>query len=132
MRARGPSSGHTGQVADGIANLMPGVPCERREARTCSLRVWRPTRTVLVSEVVGHLDPSTARVLESYVPRVAQEDGLVTGFHDWRAMTDYDSESRTLLTEAILRNLRYIDVAHIATHSRLVAFGVRAAGALIG
>ena len=61
-----------------------------------------------------------------------REDGCLRGFHDWELMTDYDADARTLLTETTVMNLRRIEVAHFITGSRLVAFGVRPAGAFIG
>ena len=105
---------------------------ERRQTPTCLVQVWRPALGFLVTEVRGYLDLEGARVIDQLIPRVVREDGRLRGYHDWGAMEDYEADARNLLTETTVMNLRGIETAHFLAGSRIVAFGVRAAGAVIG
>ena len=63
--------------------------------------------------------------------RVYAGGQTVHGFHDWLAMSNYDSACRIDLTQWILAH-RKQSIVHIALGSRLVAMGVSVANLALG
>ena len=53
------------------------------------------------------------------------------GFHDWSALSDYDSEARILLTTVAREALPVSDGTHLLVSSPLIAFGIRTASVVL-
>jgi len=86
----------------------------------------------LVTRVEGYLSDSAAAMIESALIRVVKEDGRIEAFHDWERMSDYDSSARSRLTNAALRVRKSTTAVHFVVRSRVVAFGVQVANAVVG
>ena len=115
---------------DGLSGML-GTPLQSRSEVRGAVSVWRPAPGVFVTRVVGYLDVMGATEIETCFRKQVAEDGRHIGFHDWRAMSDYDSRARILLTDATYRLLPRIEAAHFLIQSRIVAFGVHAANLVL-
>jgi hypothetical protein len=60
------------------------------------------------------------------------ENGLVTSLNDWDEMEGYNSESRRLLTDWVLRRRKGYQLCAIYSRSTLVKMGVATANIVLG
>ncbi len=95
------------------------------------MRLWRPARGLLVTQASGYMNEHAGRMLEASMRRVVAEDGKLLGFHEWEALADYDSKARARLMEATGQIARSVEGSHFLLGSRLVSFGVQAAGVIL-
>jgi hypothetical protein len=108
-----------------------GVPLRSHTDALGSVAVWRPASRILVTRVIGHLNEEGAREIDVAFQKQIVEEGLHVGFHDWGAMTDYDSQARIFLTQTTQRSLERIEAVHFLVQSRVVTFGIRAANLIL-
>lgn len=96
------------------------------------LYLWQPAPTLLVSRVEGRHEGEAVRALAD---AIRMRDGGGTRcvyFHDFWEMDDYGPDARARLTEAGRAVSDTTEGIHIALSSKVVAFGVRAAGLILG
>ena len=96
-----------------------------------TIRVWMPAKGLLVSQVEGALTPRAGEALAAAVRKISV-DGTheYTSYNDWEKMTNYETETRVLLTDsARAGHARQI---HILIGSNVVSFGVQVADAILG
>jgi len=113
---------------------MELLPVEKAVTTTtprATVRLWRPARGVLVTRVDGYLDDAGAAAIEAMARRVVAEDGRITGFHDWEALTDYESAARTRLTDMARHLMKSTESAHFIVRSKLVTLGIQAASVVL-
>ena len=101
-------------------------------AGSLSVTLWRPAAGIFVSRIKGHFTLEAATVVAAAVRDQVARDGRHCGFHDWSAMTDYDSPARVLLTDVARSILPVTERTHVLSDSPLVALGVRAASIIVG
>lgn len=58
--------------------------------------------------------------------------GGLTAFHDWSAVTSYDTSARIHLTTWLLANRKHFTAVHVLSDDRMVAMGVTVANGLLG
>jgi hypothetical protein len=92
--------------------------------------VWRISPNAYASEVDGHLETAMADLIIA-VATPLYANGPVAGFHNWVAMTGYESTCRTRLTQWVLQH-RPDSKLYIALRSKLVAMGVSVANLALG
>jgi hypothetical protein len=110
---------------------LPEAQAEVLRSSRGVVHVWRPARGVMLSRVEGTLTVEGGLAIERTMRRVAAEEGRYTGFNDWEAMTDYDSECRTRLTRTVLDHKAYLEDVHILLSSPIVALGVKTANLVV-
>lgn len=86
-----------------------------------------PAPGVFHTVIAGYIEPAEARRVVAAGDLVIAEAGMLVGFHDWEAMTGYQSESRALLTDWGVRIRPQVEKVHILVRSRIVAMGVSVA-----
>jgi hypothetical protein len=95
------------------------------------IRLWQqPARRIYSTRVSGHLSIGLARHIIEYVDPLF-EGGRVLGFHDWFRMTNYDSASRSELTEWSLSRASLAQI-NIGVRAKLVSMGVTVAALALG
>lgn len=108
-----------------------GVWREEHKDSRGVLRLWQQRGLRIYStRVIGHLSLELAQHIIRYVDPLF-EQGRVLGFHDWFAMTGYDSASRNELTAWSLRNAPKAQI-NIGVRSTLVKMGVTVASLALG
>jgi hypothetical protein len=91
--------------------------------------VWQPAPTLLVSRVEGRHEGPAVNALADAIRKTRDSGGTrCLYFHDFWDMDDYGPDARTKLTEAGRAVSDITEGIHIALSSKVVAFGVRAAG----
>ena len=95
------------------------------------VHLWRPARGVMVNRVEGTLTVEGGLAIERIMRRIVVEEGRYTGFNDWEAMTDYDSDCRTRLTRTVLDHKGHVEDMHILLASPVVALGVKTANLMV-
>ncbi len=96
-----------------------------------TVRIWHPAPGIMATQCEGKLADRAAAQFEMIARRIAGDHGTVTGYHDWEAMTDYESEARVRLTSLIRGMGRQFGGANFLVKSRIVALGVQAASILV-
>jgi hypothetical protein len=90
----------------------------------CEVRREPSAPAVLVFRAQGHLTHAAAR----WIVAVADDEGprhdRLLFFHDWEAVTGYDSRARLEITTWAVRNLSQLEGAHMLSTSRLVKMGI--------
>jgi hypothetical protein len=103
---------------------------EHRDSRGM-LRLWRQdTLPLYCARVVGHLSIGLAREIIAYAEPMFGS-GRVLAFHDWFAITGYDSASRNELTAWSRRHAAHVQL-NIGVRSTLVNLGVTVAALALG
>jgi len=120
-----------GVHAETVVDLLAGYRPEIVRSSAGVLHVWRPVRGLFVTHLEGVMRLDMALSVETNMRRVASEDQRFFAFHDWAAMTDYETESRVRLTRAVLDVRANVDEAHLLISSRIVALGVQAANLVV-
>lgn len=111
--------------AAAVTTLRNRVVDERDERG--ALEIYIPARAVCVTVARGHFStPMARRWIEVVGAYFVGEIRFVT-FHDWEAMTSYDSAARRALTTWLVANTRFVASADFLVSSRLVAMGVSTA-----
>ena len=92
-----------------------------------SLEVYLPRQDVCVTIVEGRLTLAMAERWMDVLERQFRLGACFDTFHDWDAMSGYDSAARTELTRWVLASLKNIKSAHFLVHDRMVRMGVTSA-----
>jgi hypothetical protein len=100
---------------------------ERFESTTGVVEAIRLARGIVGSTMTGRLDEALTRATLEYTDRMIALDGPLLMFHDWEAMTGYDSISRKLCTEYAVDKFRMMRGAHMLVRSSIVAMGISTA-----
>jgi hypothetical protein len=93
--------------------------------------VWRPAPTLFVSRVEGFHEAEAVDALAKAIRERGPGEVRRVYFHDFWEMSDYGPDARTKLTDAGRAVGDLTDGIHIALASKVVAFGVRAAGLIL-
>lgn len=101
------------------------------QSRRGTTRLWSPARTMLVTQVVGSLSMEAVAGIGHALRRGIDSDGRYLGFNDWEDMIDYELDARIELTSQLLKVLPRVDGVHFLVHSKVVAFGIRAANLVL-
>ena len=96
------------------------------------LYVWQPSPTLFVSRVEGRHEGQAVRALADAIRTRDGGGARCVYFHDFWEMVDYGPDARSRLTEAGRAVSDTTEGIHIALSSKVVAFGVRAAGLILG
>lgn len=92
---------------------------------------WQVAPTVYATEVTGHMTPEMSHLVRTHGEGLYRAREVVVGFHNWLAMTSYDSNCRVELTSWVLGH-RAESMLHIGVRSRLVSMGVAVAELAVG
>lgn len=106
-----------------------------RELRTArgTLVLWTLAPTVYVTRFTGHLESAHVDLLFAYSePLVLAARQPIDVFHEWTAMTAYDSVARSRITTWALERRRVFGRVHVSVRSQLVAMGVQVANIALG
>ncbi len=108
----------------------PSPPPDKREFRAArgEITVGYRSPFVVVSRVTGHFSADMQEWLLLSTKEVVARGTRLTLFHDWEAMTSYDSSVRQNLTTWSLEHRAQIASVHILVRSKIVAMGVATAG----
>jgi hypothetical protein len=110
---------------------VSGVLVQEHQDARGMLRLWQQEGVrVYSTRVIGHLSIGLARHIITYVDPLF-EGGRVLGFHDWFAMTGYDTASRNDLTTWSLRHSARAQI-NIGVRATLVSLGVTVASLALG
>ena len=90
-----------------------------------------PAPGIFRTNVEGHLDVTMARHVVEAGDRVAAAAGFLVAFHDWEAVTGYETQARVVLTEWGVRLGKRVERVHLLVKSRIVAMGVAIAGLVL-
>jgi hypothetical protein len=96
------------------------------------LYVWQPAPSLFVSRVEGRHEGQAVRALADAIQLRDGGRARCAFFHDFWEMDDYGPDARARLTEAGRAVSDITEGIHIALSSKVVAFGVRAAGLILG
>ncbi len=117
-------------MADGISER--GQWRETWKGQAWDLVMTSPVPGVFLTRVSGHTDLDCALHLMRAFDRIgAITMGSLDVFHDWEAVTGYDSIVRQELVRWSEENEKSGEV-HVLVKSRLVAMGVSVANAALG
>lgn len=113
-----------------LGSILEGDPAVY-PALKGTVRIWEPAPRIVVTHVTGMLTGEGASAIELAVRRVVANHGRVLGFHDWEAMTDYETAARTRLVQLGVELFRVTDVVHILSASKIVQLAVRGASMVV-
>ena len=111
--------------------ILPEHSAQMHASSKGTLYIWRPAPTMLVTRSIGVLTEACGEIIASAAQRTVAEDGRMLGFHDWEETTDYELAARARLTAIAVSMLNSFDGAHFLLRSKVVAFGVQVAGAIL-
>lgn len=111
--------------------LIAPANAQRVETARGSIAYWEPRASVYVTDVRGYMSHEMAALIIERADRLYRPGVQLQGFHNWFAMTNYESSCRVDLTAWVLRR-RAQTVLHIGVSSRLVAMGVAVANLALG
>lgn len=95
------------------------------------LRIQVPTKGILVVRFRGDfIDEFAAQVAEATY-RVSAESEKYTAFHDWEAMSTYETSARIRLTNVALQVRQKTEGVHLLVGSPIVAAGVQVANLIV-
>lgn len=118
------------QTSTSLEALLRGKPSVYPSAKG-TVYVWEPAPRLVVSRVVGVLTTEGASAMELAGRRALARYTGYTGFHDWEAMTDYETAARTQLTKFGLETLKATEAFHILVRSKMVQLGVQAVALVV-
>jgi hypothetical protein len=95
------------------------------------LDVWQVAPRIFATRAQGFITRDLTQQFIRHVDPVYASAGTVYGFHDWIAMSNYESACRIELTAWLLKH-RKQTVLHVAVASRIVAMGVAVANLALG
>jgi hypothetical protein len=93
-----------------------------------TLYIWQPAPTLFVSRVEGRHEGQAVNALADAIRARSGGTARRLYFHDFWEMDDYGPDARSKLTDAGRAVGDTTEGIHIALSSKVVAFGVRAAG----
>jgi hypothetical protein len=93
--------------------------------------IWHPARGVLVTQVVGVMTVGIAAAICATSRRILATGAREIALHDWERVTDYEPQSRVLLTDIAREAADQIEMNHILLGSRIVALAVQAASLVV-
>lgn len=96
------------------------------------VRLWELTESLLVLRFDGYTEAALAAAFLPHTMAFARRVERFTGFLDLSEISGYDTEVRTLSTEATRAFLPRIGGMHFFVTSRLVAMGVSVANLALG
>jgi hypothetical protein len=120
--------------------VSPSSPVLQRARTTCVVRVAEPRGKleiflpkvgVLLTVVEGHLSHAMAKRWVEVIGPSFEKGLTFDTFHDWEAMTGYDSTARQELTSWVAASFRNVHSARFLAKDRLVRMGVSAASAIV-
>lgn len=97
------------------------------QSAKCRCLFFQPAPSVIVSQMMGHIDRGATEALKAFGERQLARGIPQTFFHDWEAVTGYESEARTMLTSWSLDRRNLIRDVEVLTQSKIVAMGVATA-----
>jgi hypothetical protein len=111
--------------------MTPSLPTRNQllhvEESRGELFLYEPVPGVSVTRARGHLSLAMVEAWMACIEPQLQRGVVFDSFHDWEAMTSYDSEARRVLTTWALRSKRSVRTTMFLVASRLVAMGVSTA-----
>lgn len=123
METQPPNAGHAPLPA-ALGRRSPGATYESSRTR-CAFYQLAPG--VVLSQMAGHIDRGAAEALRSFGERQLSRGIPQRFFHDWEAVSGYESEARALLTTWSLERRTLIRGVVVLTQSKIVAMGVATA-----
>lgn len=109
---------------------------ERRIVETSRgrLEAYALAPEIFVTVVTGHMETPHADEFVAYGDSrlVARRGKKLRIFHDWTAMTGYESSCRQQLTTWSAKHLGEMAEVHMALRSKIVAMGVQVANLALG
>lgn len=94
------------------------------------LWLWSPRPGLVASVAEGRFTRAMAVATLAFVDAAAPKP--LTVFHDWFAVSDYDSSARSVFTTWLLLHPHDAKAYHLAIGSKLVAMGVSVAALATG
>jgi hypothetical protein len=95
------------------------------------LALWTLDQGIFVFQIVAHGDRSFATPVVAAFERSLRH-GASQMFADLELMTSYDTELRTEVTAALVRDRKRIACLHVLVRSKIVAMGVSVANLALG
>jgi len=112
-------------------DTIVGPPARTWETARGSVATWAPASGVYVTRVVGHMEAEIANRIISAGNDVIARDGKLIAFHDWSAVTGYDSACRQSLTQWGYEIRGQVERVHILITNKLVRMGVSVASIVL-
>ncbi|MFZ5445178.1 MAG: hypothetical protein ACOZQL_34630 [Myxococcota bacterium] len=82
---------------------------------------------ILQTKITGYMSAALAKALVAEIERFIKSYGFLRAAHDWHAMTNYDGDGRTLITDYSMKHRKEIGDCHILLKSAMVNMGVNTA-----
>lgn len=101
-----------------------GTALEPRETERAASLLYRLKRNIVVSRARGYIDASHMLHLIEYSQAVLREVDTITVFHDWFAVTGYESRARQVMTPWAIRMHPRHTAIHIGVTSQVVRMGI--------
>ncbi len=99
----------------------------------CSGRWWSPARGVFCSQISGHFTMDAVALLVAGVDEViADTEGQLRSFHDFRDVTSYDTDARIAYTERSKPVMQRVQVVEMLFSSALIAMAISVANIVLG
>lgn len=116
-------------IPSSLAALLPSPPTTYRTPKG-TIHLWE-SKNVLVTCVEDLLTVEAAQAIETATRRLVSRGGSHIQFHDWHAMTDYDSAARARLTTFAIDRAKNIAALHMFASVTVVRLAVKAASLAI-
>ncbi|HVJ94356.1 MAG TPA: hypothetical protein VM580_31425 [Labilithrix sp.] len=106
--------------------ITPHLAKELTDARG-SFQVYLPTPNVCLTRARGYLSLEFARLIPEVLDPHLAEGHSVALFYDWENMINYEAESRRMLTNWGIANVKKLRSIDVLVASRIVALGIATA-----
>jgi hypothetical protein len=101
-----------------------GTALEPLETERAASLLYRLKRNIVVSRGRGHVDAPHIQHLIDYCDAILREVDSIMVFHDWFAVTGYESRTRQVMTPWAVRTRARHTAIHIGVTSQVVRMGI--------
>jgi len=103
------------------------------ETKHGKARWWSPARGVFCSEVTGHFTMDVVELLVGAIDEViADTDGQLRSFHDFRGVVSYESTARVAYTDQSKPVMHRVQAVEMLFSSTLIAMAISVANIVLG
>ncbi len=114
----------SGELFDQGYFQRQGTALEPLETERAASIVYRLKSSIVVGRARGYVDAPHMQHLIEYCDAVLREVDCITVFHDWFAVTGYESRTRQVMTPWAVRTRARHAAIHIGVTSQVVRMGI--------
>jgi hypothetical protein len=114
----------TAELFDAAFFQRQGTALEPLETARAASLVYRLKSNIVVSRGRGYVDAPHIQHLIEYCDAVLREVDSIVVFHDWFAVTGYESRTRQVMTPWAIRTRAQHTAIHIGVTSQVVRMGI--------